>query len=79
MSRSTLICSLAIELLFAPLAFAGDPKGQEKCLANCETMHKKFEKTCKQTGQNGKCEGRGKGMVDDLDKACKDECAKKAK
>ena len=78
MSRSTLTFSLIVELLLAPAAFAAKG-GAEKCLANCDTMHKKFEKACKTNGQGGRCEGRGKTMVDDLDKRCKEECAKRKK
>jgi hypothetical protein len=72
MSRSTPIFCLVVELLLAPAAFA---KTKEQCLANCDGFNKQFEKACKEKGQGGKCEGRGKAMVGDFKKKCEEDCA----
>ena len=73
MSRSMLIFSLVAELLVSGVAFA-KPRNTAKCLANCDAMQKKFEKSCKSQMPSGKCDGRGKALVDDLDKRCREEC-----
>lgn len=62
---------LAVELLLAPSVFAGT---KEQCVANCEEMDKQFQKACKEKGQGGKCEGRGKAMVNDFKKMCLADC-----
>lgn len=81
MSRSTLTFWLVAELvLIAPAALAA-PKGDKlaRCLATCDQMKDRFEKSCKQTAQGGKCEGRGRALVSDMDKQCRDSCAKRKK
>lgn len=72
MSRSLPICFLVAELLLAPTALG---KSLQKCLDNCTTIDKTFEKTCKEKSPNGKCEGRGKAMVQDFKKKCEQDCA----
>lgn len=71
MLRSLPISCLVVELLLAPAAFA---KTKAQCLENCEGMNKQFEKACKEKGQGGKCDGRGKAMVTDFKKKCEEDC-----
>jgi hypothetical protein len=65
------IFCLTLELLLAPAAFA---KTKAQCMENCEGINKQFEKACKEKGQGGKCEGRGKAMVSDFKKKCAEDC-----
>jgi hypothetical protein len=74
MSRFLPISCLVVELLLAPAAFA---KTKAQCLENCEGINKQFEKACKEKGQGGKCEGRGKAMVGDFRKKCEEDCDKR--
>ncbi len=88
MFRSTPIFSLVAELLVAALLVAGllvpigaaaapKPSKFERCVSGCDAMSEKMEKTCKAQMPGGKCDGRGRALVDDLDKKCKDSCEKK--
>ncbi len=52
-------------------------KNPENCIANCALTNKQFENTCKEKG-GGKCEGHRKAIVDDFDKKCQDDCARRA-
>ncbi len=81
MSRSTLTFWLVAELVFfAPAALAAPkPDKLTRCLTTCDQMKDRFEKACKQSGQGGKCEGRGRTLVSDMDKQCRDSCTKRKK
>ena len=79
MSRSTLICSIIAELLFATAAVAGPPPdAYERCMANCAQLSKQSDKICKEK-MGGKCDGRAKTALDGVKKQCADDCAKRKK
>jgi len=78
MFRSTLICLLAAELFVAPAALAKPkPDKFQRCMANCDQLKEKVEKACKSAMPGGKCDGRGRGYADDIDKKCREDCDKK--
>ncbi|MBL8952509.1 MAG: hypothetical protein JNK82_17145 [Myxococcaceae bacterium] len=78
MSRSTLTFFIAAELLFASAVLAAPKPGRvEKCMANCDAVVAKMEKSCKAQMPGGRCDGRGRAIVDEVEKSCRDNCEKK--